>query len=346
MRAEWPNLRAAFCRFESTGTLDAMAQLVNATANYAEARLLTEVHQWAERAHAAAIDAGETPDPVLTANLARFSVHHGQLDRMNELLATIDREHPSPHVRMAFIGRDWYHGRADEVFELLDRTLDDVRGDGGYWELTFTLLRTMSAQAVGERPITLLDRLEAMAADGRPTADIFGQIARALRLKWNGRPTEAISGFYEALARAEALGNAGFAKVTNSLRTRAYRSLGDPAEAAAVVGPSIRAAVESGGQSMAVDSLVTAAVILADGGRADVAAQILGARRVAGYRFAGAAEASFHKRLTEALGPTDLATNSELGYQIGLAATIDRALDALAALAATTDQKTRTGPGD
>ena len=348
LRTEWPNVRAAFGRFEATGEIDAMAELVNATANYAEARLLTEVHRWAERAHRAALDAGVTPDPVLAANVARFSVHHGQLERMSELLDPIDRDHPSPHVRMAFIGRDWYVGRADDVFELLDRTLDEVRGEGGYWELTFTLLRVMSAQAVGDRLTELLDRLDGRLADDRPTAEFFQRTAEALRLQWDGRLTEAIVAFDEALARAEALGAAGFGLVANSLRTRAYRSLGDPAQAAALVGPSIRAAVESGGWSLAADSLVTAAIILADGGRADVAAQILAARRRAGYRFAGNAEAAFRKRLTEELGQAAYAANNEVGEQMGLAAAIDRAESELADLAtlATTGENARTGPGE
>lgn len=329
---EWSNIGAAFEAAEDAGDVRAMTRLVTATANYAEARLLAEVHRWAERAHLITEKLGAEPDPVLVANLARFLVHRAELDRMGELLSGVDRGHPSPHVTMAFIGWDWYHGRLDEVFGAIDPAIE--RSDpGGYWELTLIMLRVMASPSIGEHPTHLLDRLEASGLAAGRTGRLFVHIARGVRAQWDGRPEEAVTELDAAVGAAEALGTAGFAQVLDSIRTSSSRRLGDAGRAASAVADSIRRGLGTGGRSIVADNLGAAAAVLLDGGRADVAAQTLAARRAAGYRHPTERESSLRQRIDRALDHEALAAAEQRGRSLGLDAMIPLILAALDAIA-------------
>jgi predicted ATPase/DNA-binding winged helix-turn-helix (wHTH) protein len=336
---EWPNLRAAFDWMESEGDLDSMSRLVVATANYAEARLLTEVHRWADRAHRAAIEAGVEPDIELVANLARFQVHHGDLDRIQALIGGVS-DTGSNHVRMGIICRDWYQGRVEEVSEILDRALDEQAGLSGYWELTFGVLRLMSAPVANDRPTHLLARLQAGAARPSPVHELFAALARGVEIDWSGDPAASLVHFDSAVAQAESLGFAGFTQIAHNMRASAHRSLADPSSAAPVLAASIRRNVDSGGLSLVAESLGSAATILIAGGRADIAVQVLAARRQAGYRIAPRTEAGFLSRCEELLGADELAANEAAGRRLDLSAAIELAVTGLDGLS--TDRSVST----
>lgn len=330
---EWPNLRAAFETAEQTGDVDAMTRLLLASVNYAEARILVEVHDWADRVDAAARSADRELTPELLATRARFAVHHAELDLADRLLDEVEPTLTSNHVRMGFIARDWYRGRIDDVLDRLDPAIEEARGDGGYWELSLTMLRVMASPAAGQRPEHLVDRLTALAGGG-PTPALFARLAAAVRLHWSGRPEEAIAVLDEAIALAEARGHTGFAQLGHLLRTGSQRAAGDRRRAAADVASSLARGLESGGQSIVVDSLTAAAAILVDGGRPELAARILASRQAAGYRSGGADHGPLIDRVTEVLGQEEIAVALEEGRRLELAAAITLAVDGLRELAA------------
>lgn len=335
MWLEWPNIVAAFEFYSTERDVAAMTELLTATANYSEARLLAEVCAWAEEALDIARAEEIEPDPVLVANLARFSVHTGRLAVTDELLAGIDPADGSTHVRMAFILCDWYQGRLESTLRHIDAAIEDVHGQGGYWEGTLGVIRLISDPTASAGTIAAIDRLEELADGGGLTGALYAQVARGVRLSCEGHPELGAVELDRALAVAEGFGAMGFAQLIEILRARAYRELGEPSRAASVLAESIKRAVASGGWALAAESLGAAANVLSDGGRADVAAQILAARRSAGYRFRSDDDATLRQRIDDALAPDELAANEGLGQGLALGAAVDLALNSLSELAAT-----------
>ncbi|MEM7326164.1 MAG: winged helix-turn-helix domain-containing protein [Actinomycetota bacterium] len=335
MTLEWPNIRAAFHTFASDQNVDAMTELVVATGSYASARLTVEVFRWAERTYELVQHTGVAPSPELLAILAGSGANVVELERVNQLMAAIDPTHPSPHVRQARIVQDWYQGRMDSVIHLLDRALEEHNGEGGYWESTFLVLRILPAFGPDRRSPDLLDRLEALAATDGMSGALFAQVGRGVRLAWLGRPDLATVELDQAVATAEAFGAAGMAQVLHSLRSSTHQETGEQDRAAEVLAEWIERAVVSGGWSMAAESLGWAAIVLTDGGRADVAAQIMAARRAAGYRYHQQYEERLESQINDALEPADRAERVELGGRLGLVAAVELALDELKDLATT-----------
>lgn len=333
MSMEWPNIRAAFHTFSSEQHVDAMTELVVATGSYASARLTVEVFQWAERTYEILQHAAATPDPELLAILAGSGANVVDLERMNQLMADVDPAHPSPHVRQARIAQNWFQGRMENVIRLLDGGLEEHAGQGGYWESTFLVLRVMPAFGPDRRSPDLLDRLEGLAATDGMSGALFAQVGRGVRLAWLDQPELAAIELDQAAATAEAFGAAGMAQVLHSLRTSTHQATGEQVRAAEVLAEWIERAAVSGGWSMAAESLGWAALVLTDRGRADVAAQIVAARRAAGYRYHQQYEDRLEARINDALRPADRAENDRLGDHLGLAVAVELALDELKALA-------------
>jgi len=269
--------------FESDGDVASMTRIVLAVANYAEARILSEVHGWAEKSLEMSVETGTKTDPELVGTVARFLSHAGDLARISELMATIDDTGASCHVLMGSIVRDWFEGRPDKVTSSLSEGLIEQGGTGGYWELTFNLLAVYSATALGTDPLPALSRLETLAITGGDVAQICGLAASANQLFTSGETERSIERSYEAIEQAEKLGLAGLAQIIGSSRSVAVVMQPDPKRAARAVAESMARGVENGSWSLVATDLGLAAEVLTRANKGPIAAALIGARRAAGY---------------------------------------------------------------
>ena len=282
-RREWPNIRRAFLHDESRDDLEAMTRLVVLVSNYADARLISEVNGWAARTVALATRRQAPIDDELAATAARLVSHTGDLERVAELTAGIDRRNPSSHVAIGLLVGDWLAGRHQRALDLLDVVLAREEGTGGYWELSYSLLRIAATLATGRDPGPVVDRLAVLADLGGEVAGFGRPMADGVRALQAGDPVRAVDRFGQAVARAEAARCAGIAQLIRVMRVGTLNQLRDPGLAARAVVESLDGAGERGAWALTAMGLGTTVRLLAEIGEAATAARVVGALRAAGH---------------------------------------------------------------
>ncbi|MEM9711719.1 MAG: winged helix-turn-helix domain-containing protein [Actinomycetota bacterium] len=305
MALEWANVRVAVATMLHERDLEGLSEAVGHTANYAEARLAAEVHEWADHALVLAAELGVEPRTDLRVHAARFRSHHGDMAAVDELLDGID---PAEGLRSSVIGsgllvRDWYAGRADVALATIDAALEREAGTGAYWELSYGLLRLAGAGAIGERPVGILDRLASLGHLPSGSSSVAAAAAEATRRWWEDDVAGAVATFDTALAAADRIGCAGFRQLLSTMRSRVVSELDDREVAAATIADSLVRGADSGAWSIVAGDLGMAARVLIELGDAATAARLEAARLEAGYRASPAsATGSVSGRLEAALG--------------------------------------------
>lgn len=301
---DWDNSRTAVSfalADRSPDHLGAAMELLGATTLYAELAQRFEHADWSERTLDAASD-GHLGAAEVRAGLARMRAWQSRLDEAEALLDG-NGATESIGVRLASF---WVaamtsdHDRAEEIFADLDAA---TRGTGGLYELVVASIYNRLATNAGLDRGDASDRIRAIARTAGPIADAFALHADVHEALQAGDTERAVPLCEELIKFADSCGLTVLSLGAQTSRALAMQHTDDPMEMAR----SARRGLDSYRRrrqwiSVPVDGEI-AARALADLGRTEPAARLLGGCRQLGYRGHGSEFAdALAVELEEALG--------------------------------------------
>jgi len=288
---EWPNVRQAVRLACSADDGDAACRLVWKVLRWATTRIRLEAAQWCD----AVLDLPSTADhplrPVLLAGGALFA--HLRNDWANEsrylALAEAEEERLGPAIEpwpaLAVLNQ-WRGGpaaaRADAaVFIERARACGDE-----YWELSADLdealilavliqhglLKPQNEAAARDRILAVTARADSF---GQPAGIAAAQLRSGLALLPSA-PAAARDLLERCLDLSVPLGTEDISNLARQTLASLYTELGRPTDAIALIRPSLALYLRAGAWHELSPALVNTVTALADLGRADVAATILG----------------------------------------------------------------------
>ncbi|MEM9565137.1 MAG: winged helix-turn-helix domain-containing protein [Actinomycetota bacterium] len=347
-RRIWASTRVAIRFALDLDDRAAATTIVLDAAAVAEAKLLTEVIDWALAAaeirplSTAGIVPGvamagaeppslDDPDQAdLVAVAARLLLHRGRRDLADPLLAALEPWPASIHVSQTRVWQAWSRGDLAGLDHQLRQVEDLVRHTGGLTELGMRALR-VSERAFAERPdAAVTAELRALAVRSGDTGRPFELMADAVDHLWNERYDRALEVFDLGVEEARTSRLSLVATGLASYRSIVVANLGDDDRAVERLVAALGDALLTGSMAVALSDLAVAAQILADRGEPAAAARILGVRHAADH------QAATTERMAARLRAR-LATDDEAGFRrefeagrwLPLEEAVERAVDGL-----------------
>lgn len=298
IRMAWPSLRAVVATARVDGDGATLHRAVAAVTRFAEQTFSFEVIDWAEAAIALDVAADRPTPPETHLALALLRTHRSDFDVAADHLARVEGAEPSL-VELAHLWHHYFTGDLTATYACRDRLRKVAEGTGSYVErVAITAGHFLDKGA--QRPFDPAEvaRLDSWATEGDPVVAASAALCTVLRLDWDSQADEAIEALTTIIETARRLGLAFLASGASTARSIVLSTSPGAESSARVLRATLRSYVEVSSWQFALADFAAASLALVHGGRARDAAELLGARRAAGY--VGDSSAEVEEQATEA----------------------------------------------
>lgn len=298
IRTAWPSLRALVATARAETDAATLHRAVAAVTRFAEQTFSFEVIDWAEAAIALDVAADRPTPPETHLALALLRTHRSDFDVAADHLARVEGADPSL-VELARLWHHYFTGDLAATYACRDRLREIADGTGSYVErVAITAGHFLDKGA--QRPFDPIEvaRLDSWATDGDPVVAASAALCTVLRLDWDSQADEAIEALTTIIETARRLGLAFLASGASTARSIVLSTSPGAESSARVLRATLRSYVEVSSWQFALADFAAASLALVHGGRARDAAELLGARRAAGY--VGDSSAEVEDQATEA----------------------------------------------